>query len=179
RGLPLHGAAADPTGTGRGDCPERGGNRHAGGSAAHRRSIWSIGLVAVCTSSLRSSPRKRGPSWTPAFAGVSGMCPGDPPCCPLFLSRVRAAKVPASRGTFRGMSVKIFAFALLACLASSSACFAADPIALPTDAPLVRVDWQDPWSLPRRFRNHCSYDITNARYYCSDHFASHYQFFYC
>ncbi len=77
------------------------------------------------------------------------------------------------------MSVKIFGLALLACLASTSACPAGEPIAPPAVAPLLRVDWQDPGFLPRRFRNHCSFDVTNARYYCSDHCGSDYQFFYC
>ena len=75
--------------------------------------------------------------------------------------------------------MKISWLALLACIAATSACPAGEPIHLPAAAPLVRVDWQDPWSLPRRFRNHCSYDVTNARYYCSDHCGSDYQFFYC
>jgi hypothetical protein len=44
---------------------------------------------------------------------------------------------------------------------------------------IVRVDWQYPWQLPARFRNHCAYERFTARPYCSNHCGRDYQFFYC
>jgi hypothetical protein len=44
---------------------------------------------------------------------------------------------------------------------------------------IIRVDWQYPWQLPPRFRNHCRYEYFTARPYCSDHCGSDYQFYYC
>ena len=35
------------------------------------------------------------------------------------------------------------------------------------------------YALPRRFRNHCSYDSYSGRSYCSDHCGFDYQFYYC
>jgi hypothetical protein len=75
--------------------------------------------------------------------------------------------------------MKTFMLALLTCTAWASACSAAQPIAPPNDAPLIQVDWQDPSSLPRQFRNHCAYDRASNRYYCSDHCGAEYQFYYC
>jgi hypothetical protein len=43
----------------------------------------------------------------------------------------------------------------------------------------IRVDWQYPWQLPPRLRNHCAYEHFTARPYCSGHCGSDYQFFYC
>lgn len=45
--------------------------------------------------------------------------------------------------------------------------------------PLIHFDPGDPAFLPRRFRNHCSFDVTYGRYYCSDRCGSDYQFYYC
>ena len=75
--------------------------------------------------------------------------------------------------------MKSFALALLAGLAAIPVCRAA-PIAAPS-APLVllRVDWQEPQALPRRFRNHCAYERFSGRPYCSDHCGIEYQFYYC
>ena len=53
------------------------------------------------------------------------------------------------------------------------------PRAADANGVIVAVDWQTPQSLPRRFRNHCSFDVTHARYYCSDHCGIDYQFYYC
>ncbi len=44
---------------------------------------------------------------------------------------------------------------------------------------VVRIDWQYPWQLPPRFRNHCAYEYFTARPYCSNHCGSGYQFYYC
>jgi hypothetical protein len=44
---------------------------------------------------------------------------------------------------------------------------------------IVEADWQEPQSLPRRFRNHCSYNSFGGRSYCSDHCGFDYQFYYC
>jgi hypothetical protein len=46
-------------------------------------------------------------------------------------------------------------------------------------APLTRVDWQGPLSLPPGFRNHCVYHMFRGRYYCENHCGMHYQFFFC
>lgn len=43
----------------------------------------------------------------------------------------------------------------------------------------IRVDWQYPWQLPQRFRNHCTYERFTGRPFCSSHCGSDYQFFYC
>jgi len=45
--------------------------------------------------------------------------------------------------------------------------------------PLVRVDWQEPQSLPPRFRNHCATDVVSGRPYCSDHCGFNYQVYVC
>jgi hypothetical protein len=45
--------------------------------------------------------------------------------------------------------------------------------------PVVRVDWQSPWSLPPRFRNHCRYDRVRGRPYCANHCGPDYQFYFC
>jgi hypothetical protein len=75
--------------------------------------------------------------------------------------------------------MKIFALALLAALAAVPVCRAA-PIVTPSAAvALLRVDWQEPQSLPRRFRNHCAHEQFSHRPYCSDHCGFEYQFYYC
>jgi hypothetical protein len=45
--------------------------------------------------------------------------------------------------------------------------------------PLVRADWQEPLSLPRRLRNHCAIDAWSGRPYCSDHCGFNYQVYSC
>ena len=50
---------------------------------------------------------------------------------------------------------------------------------LPADTPLIRADWQEPQSLPLRFRNHCASETLSRRPYCSDHCGFEYQFYYC
>jgi len=50
------------------------------------------------------------------------------------------------------------------------------PIGAP---PLIRVDWQDPNSLPPHFRNHCSFDVNHGRWSCSNHCGIDYQFYFC
>ena len=49
----------------------------------------------------------------------------------------------------------------------------------PVSVPVMAVDWQGPWSLPPRFRNHCSYDINYGRWYCSNHCGFDHQFYFC
>ena len=44
---------------------------------------------------------------------------------------------------------------------------------------IIRVDWQDPATLPPQFRNHCSIDSWSGRPYCADHCGLGYQFYYC
>jgi hypothetical protein len=40
------------------------------------------------------------------------------------------------------------------------------------------IAWQDPESLPRLFRNHCTSDWWHGPY-CADHCGAGYQFYYC
>src|ERR1700732_3444208 len=49
------------------------------------------------------------------------------------------------------------------CIGLSSACLA-ETTSSPANGLLIRVDWQDPWLLPREFRNHCYCD-SRGRYY--------------
>lgn len=74
--------------------------------------------------------------------------------------------------------------ALVACvltLSSVNAWPSLGPAAasLPAVARVVTVDWQEPWSLPPRFRNHCSYDVNHGRWYCSNHCGIDHQFYFC
>jgi hypothetical protein len=46
-------------------------------------------------------------------------------------------------------------------------------------ATIIQVDWQDPATLPPRFRNHCSIDSWSGRPYCADHCGLGFQFYYC
>jgi len=77
------------------------------------------------------------------------------------------------------MRVKILRFAVLACVAWASNGRASEPGYSPANGLLVQVDWQDPFFLPRRFRNHCNFDVTLGIYYCSDRCGFEYQFYYC
>lgn len=49
----------------------------------------------------------------------------------------------------------------------------------PAAAPFAMMDWQPPWSLPPRFRNHCRYDPIRGRAYCANHCGPGYQFYFC
>jgi hypothetical protein len=71
------------------------------------------------------------------------------------------------------------AFTLFGAFAVASVGAAAPPVAAPPHAAAIRVDWQYPAALPRRFRNHCAVDRFSGRPYCSDHCGSDYQFYYC
>jgi hypothetical protein len=75
--------------------------------------------------------------------------------------------------------MKIFALALLICIGAPSVCPAGQTVDALAAAALVQVDWQDPQSLPPRFRNHCAYDTFSGRSYCSDHCGFNYQFYSC
>lgn len=70
------------------------------------------------------------------------------------------------------------AFAFLACLAGNTI-VAAPIIPVPTPKLVIRADWQEPQSLPRRLRNHCGGDVFSGRPYCSDHCGFGYQVYYC
>ena len=78
-------------------------------------------------------------------------------------------------------TVRTLALAMLAALAWLSVvrAEAGMPRAADANGLVVAVDWQSPHSLPRRFRNHCSYDSYGGRSYCSDHCGVEYQFYYC
>lgn len=78
-----------------------------------------------------------------------------------------------------GGRVKILALALLICAAWLSTASAWELVERPAGARLILADWQDPSSLPPRYRNHCVYDSHRGRYYCSNHCGLEYQFFYC
>src|ERR1700728_2466069 len=52
--------------------------------------------------------------------------------------------------------------------ALSLASYAAELNYPPVQPPLISVDWQNPMSVPLRFRNHCHFDAF-GRYYCSNH----------
>jgi hypothetical protein len=75
--------------------------------------------------------------------------------------------------------MKILAVTLLTCIAWAFVCSAGHADEMAAGAALIQVDWQEPQSLPRRFRNHCAYEIFSGRPYCSDHCGSEYQFYYC
>src|SRR5207253_2275678 len=75
-----------------------------------------------------------------------------------------------------GIRVTIFQLAVLTCLACASGVHAGEQAYSPVNGPFVHVGWQDPAFLPRRFRNHCSFDVTLGAYYCSDRCGSDYQF---
>ncbi len=71
------------------------------------------------------------------------------------------------------------ALALLAATAWSSLSHAGELNYSPVGKPLIAADWQGPWSLPPRFRNHCSDDVDHGRLYCSNHCGPDYQFYFC
>jgi hypothetical protein len=76
--------------------------------------------------------------------------------------------------------MKFFAFAVLALIATAPAGLADDLNYSPAVEGLVtRVDWQPPWTLPPRFRNHCGYSNGPDVPFCSNHCGVDYQFYYC
>jgi hypothetical protein len=75
--------------------------------------------------------------------------------------------------------MKTFVFTLLAGLATVCTCSAAPLVRPPVTVPLVKVDWQEPSTLPPRLRNHCATDVLSSRGYCSDHCGFQYQVYYC
>ena len=75
--------------------------------------------------------------------------------------------------------MKSFVLAILACLALVEACPAAPAAQMRTASPVIQVDWQEPLSLPRRFRNHCVTDAFSGRPYCSDHCGPGYAVYFC
>jgi hypothetical protein len=75
--------------------------------------------------------------------------------------------------------MKTMWFAAFACLVWACPGLADEPTAFSSDPGLIRADWQGPLSLPPRFRNHCSFNLSRGRYYCSDHCGVEYQFYYC
>ena len=77
------------------------------------------------------------------------------------------------------MTVRSVLLALLLASLWVSDCQAGEPGSATTIQPLVYFDPGEPAFLPRRFRNHCGFDVTYGRYYCSDRCGSDYQFYYC
>jgi hypothetical protein len=75
--------------------------------------------------------------------------------------------------------MKTCALTFLICVAWASVCPAGQTIAPSPGAPVIQVDWQEPQSLPPRFRNHCVRDTYSGRPYCSDHCGFDYQFYFC
>jgi len=51
-----------------------------------------------------------------------------------------------------------------------------DAVAAPS---AIRVDWQEPARLPRRFRNHCVVEPSSGRTYCENHCGRGYEFYFC
>ena len=76
-------------------------------------------------------------------------------------------------------AVNILAAVVLACVLSASATQAGGWARLPASDLVIEADWQGPQMLPRRFRNHCVFDVDPARAYCSNHCGFDYQFYYC
>jgi len=74
---------------------------------------------------------------------------------------------------------RILAFLVLAALMLASVPRAEAWLRLSAGHPVIKVDWQDPELLPRRFRNHCFFDPVRGRFYCADHCGLGYQFYYC
>jgi len=79
----------------------------------------------------------------------------------------------------RFVAVSAFVVAVSTGLTWPSALPAGELNYTPVAPPLVRVDWQDPESLPPHFRNHCSFDVTRGRWICSNHCGLDYQFYFC
>ena len=77
------------------------------------------------------------------------------------------------------MSSKVRCLAASACIVWGTACCATEPAYSPVQRSLAYPPWDEVRDLPRRFRNHCSFDITHAIYYCSDHCGIDYQVYYC
>jgi len=75
--------------------------------------------------------------------------------------------------------MKVFAFALLTCIALALVCPPAQAVDAAVNATIIQADWQEPLSLPPRFRNHCVYDAFSGRPYCADHCGFDYQFYFC
>lgn len=70
-------------------------------------------------------------------------------------------------------------FVFIVALSASPAVQANEPNYSAIETPLIAVDWQDPLSLPRRFRNHCGFDAFRQHYYCANHCGRDYAFYYC
>ena len=75
--------------------------------------------------------------------------------------------------------MKAFMLALVFSLTWASLCPAAPAIVPLADPSLIKVDWQEPQSLPPRLRNHCHGDFYSGRPYCSDHCGYDYQVYFC
>jgi hypothetical protein len=67
----------------------------------------------------------------------------------------------------------------IAAAAAAAAAPAAPWVHPPVEVSALKADWQYPEQLPRRFRNHCSFDVNHGRFYCSDHCGIDYQFYFC
>jgi hypothetical protein len=68
---------------------------------------------------------------------------------------------------------------LIVALGAAPSVHANAPHYSPIETPLIAIDWQDPLSLPRRFRNHCGFDAFHQHYYCANHCGRDYAFYYC
>lgn len=75
--------------------------------------------------------------------------------------------------------MRILVLVLLGCLAAVGTSSATPKGPMPTRASLIRIDWQEPLSLPPRLRNHCVADALSGRPYCSDHCGFQNQVYYC
>jgi hypothetical protein len=77
------------------------------------------------------------------------------------------------------LTAKTAVFIALTMLVAAPAAGAMPMHSLGGHAVVMRVDWQGPMQLPRRFRNHCSVENFTGRPYCSNHCGADYQFYYC
>jgi hypothetical protein len=84
---------------------------------------------------------------------------------------------PARAVGFAAVAAAAIAFLPTAASAFPSAAAVSSPAA--TAAPFAMMDWQPPWSVPPRFRNHCRYDPIRGRAYCANHCGPGYQFYFC
>jgi hypothetical protein len=75
--------------------------------------------------------------------------------------------------------MKFFVLAALALIVTAFTCNADERNYSPAEGLVTHVDWQPPWTLPRRFRNHCGYTNGPDEPFCSNHCGPDHQFYYC
>jgi hypothetical protein len=86
----------------------------------------------------------------------------------------RIARFP-NKSLFAGLAAVAMVLTYAAC---SSAAPAAELPPSPAGSSFIHVDWQDPSSLPPRFRDHCGFNPYRGRY-CANHCGLGYEFYFC